>query len=226
MSIGDTASANAKATWTLTTSVRRNFAVRHLSSAAYFSQLAAQIERENDGKPLGPFFDEILAHSTACVMTSVAALEAFANEMFIDHQHCFPDVDGRLFEKLWSFYEAKPLLEKFQFAMFLRHTPELNRGENPYQAVNALIELRNALVHFKPEWDSERVRHGRIAKLLNGHFEPSRYYPGEPLFPLGWVTSNCTKWAVTSCVQFITQFEEQAGIDHRLTNIMKRIVVE
>lgn len=208
-----------------TISVRTNFSVLHLLSAARLSRLVVQVERDNAGQPFGPFFDELLAYATACVMTSVAGLESYANEVFLDYQRNFPDADGPLLEKIWSFYEGKPLLEKFQFAMFLRHVPDLDKGADPYQSIDALVQLRNGLIHFKPEWSNKQVEHRKLANRLRNYFDPSPYYPGSR-FPLGWATANCTKWAVSSCIQFVSHFEEQTGLEHRLTKFMDRLAVE
>jgi hypothetical protein len=206
-------------------SVRANFSITHLLSAAHFSRLVAKIERDNAGQPLGSFFDEILAYSTACVMTTVGALESYANEMYADYPMYFPNTDGRLLEKLRDFYDSKPVLEKFQFALFLRNVPTLDKGAKPYQDINVLLDLRNALVHFKPEWDTQQDRHSKIAEGLRGRFKPSPYYQGS-LFPMGWATTGGTKWSVNSAVRFINHFEDQAGLDHRLTAFMDRLKPE
>lgn len=222
---GVLAASNADNVLTATVKVRSNFSVTHLLTAAHFSRMTAQVERDNEGKPFGDFYDEVIAYATACVLTSVAALESYANEMFTDYPIYFPNTDGPLLQKLWGFYEAKPLLDKFQFALFLRHAPELDRGARPYQDIDALITLRHALTHFKPEWDSEQVQHGKVSSRLRGRFAPSPHYRC-PLFPKGWATAGCTKWAVDSCIEFVTRFEDQAGLDHRLDKFMHRLSAE
>ena len=45
-----------------------------------------------------------------------------------------------------------PILEKYQMAIFLAGKEPLPEGREPYQPADLLIALRNALVHFRPEW--------------------------------------------------------------------------
>jgi hypothetical protein len=57
---------------------------------------------------------------------------------------------------LWK-WEFKPslnkssILEKFQAALILAKHHKFVTNKPPYQAVNILIRLRNALVHYRPE---------------------------------------------------------------------------
>ncbi len=46
---------------------------------------------QNSGLSIGDFFEDIQANAIATVLTSVAALEAFANELFVDHGEVFPE---------------------------------------------------------------------------------------------------------------------------------------
>jgi hypothetical protein len=62
---------------------------------------------------LGKFWNDIFANATATVFASVAALESYANELFIDHEKVFPELKSEVVAKLWELYEQKPPLEKF-----------------------------------------------------------------------------------------------------------------
>ena len=207
--------------------VKSNFSVPHLLGAAFFSRRVYAIEKDNLGKPLGSFWEEILAFSTACIFGCIASLESYANELFADHEKYFPDMRAEIMKKLWEFFEQKPLLEKYEFALLLKKAPSLNKDRKPYQDIAALIRLRNALTHFKPEWDDEQVAHAKISTQLKGRFSPSPFMgEGDPLFPKRWATSGCTKWALESTIAFLNDFEESAGLEHRLDKFIDRLGVE
>lgn len=61
-----------------------HFGVPHLIAAARHSRAVKALEDENIGKPFGPFYDEVLGDSSACILLCVAGLEAYINEFFAD----------------------------------------------------------------------------------------------------------------------------------------------
>ena len=128
-------SASVAATATL----RTNLSIPHFLGAARFSKQVAEIELANEGKPFGAFFEEILWFASACVLSCVAGLEAYANELFVDRSEHFPDLRAEIADKLWELFEQKPLLEKFDMALLLKQKPLLQRGVSPTQDVVALI---------------------------------------------------------------------------------------
>ena len=108
-------------------------------------------------------------------------------------------------EELWETYERESILGKFQFALLLRGAEKFDTGTSAeYGHAAALIKLRNGLTHFKPEWSNEQDEHRRISAALAGRFDPCSFFPpGEPLFPRGWTSHSCTKWAVQSVMDFV-----------------------
>jgi hypothetical protein len=119
----------------------------------------------------------------------------------------------QLLDKLWETFERKPTLEKFEFALLLRKSPKLDRSARPYQDVKAIVELRDALLHYKPEWDDEAVRHQKISEMLRGKFDPSPFQHDDSLiFPVRWASHSCTKWAVKGVLEFINEFARVGGL--------------
>lgn len=203
---------------------RTDFSIQHLLAATYFSRQVANVERAHAGEKFGSFFEEILWFSSACVLSCAAALEAYANELFVDRAQHFPDLRSDIVDKLWELYEQKPTLEKFDMALYIKQKPPLERGSRPTQDVAALIALRNGLTHFKPEWDDEQVEHAKISKRLADRFAPSPFLADqEPIFPKGWATSGCTRWAVQAAVSFLQDFEISAGVPPRVTKLADRL---
>lgn len=99
---------------------RVNLSILHLLSAATFSRRLAVIEAENTGKEFGEFWNDIFAQATAAIFASVASLEGYVNELFIDRADVFPEIKVEVMAKLWELYEQKPALEKYDFALLLK----------------------------------------------------------------------------------------------------------
>lgn len=206
--------------------IRVNLSIPHLLSASFFSRRLGEIESENAGKAFGAFWDELFAQASAVVFSAVAALEAYANELFIDHSKVFPELRDEVMAKLWQLYEQKPPLEKYEFALLLKQGPEFDRGSSPYQDVAALIKLRNGLTHFKPEWLGEQVEHARLSAILAHRARLGPFFPlTEPLFPRGWASHDTAVWAIKSVVSFILKFEENSQICPRMEQFKERFNV-
>ena len=214
LSLTDTASAK----------VRANLSLSHLLSAAILCRSVGRLEAANSGASLGPFWDELQASAVATVLVAVSSLEAFANELFIDHAQTFPAVQADLMAKLWERYESQPILEKLEFAMLLRGQAAIDRGASPYQDIAAVIKLRNALTHYKPEWSDERGEHAKLSKALRMRAVSSPFFPAtEPLFPRAWASHGTTVWAVQSVIDFVVMFESRAGLDSRIAPFLPQL---
>lgn len=203
--------------------VRVNMGVPHLLSAAALCRRVGEIERANAGKEFGEFWQDIFANASGAVFASIASLESYANELFIDHKTVFPELRVEVMAKLWELFEQKPTLEKFEFALLIKSAPDFDRGAAPYQDVAAIIRLRNGLIHFKPEWFSEQEEHARISALLKHRATLSPFFPAtEPLFPRGWTSHATVKWVVRSVLTFILEFEQRAKADARMAKFRDR----
>jgi hypothetical protein len=202
--------------------MRINLAVLHLLAASSFSRRTRELEVAHKGEIFGAFWEDILAQATAAVMISVAGLEAYANELFIDHEKVFPGLPIEVMAKLWELYEQKAILEKFEMALLIKKAEPFDRGSKVYQDVAALIKLRNCLVHFKPKWFHEQEEHAKLSKLLGGKIEQSPFLSPEPFFPRAWAGSSCTEWAVRSVVELIKQLERRTGIE-RIAQFVPKI---
>jgi hypothetical protein len=202
----------AQATMTATVTVRVNLAVQHMLAAARFSREVGNLECEHKSQPFGEFWESILHVATACVLTAVASLEAYANELFSDRVKIFPGYSQELLHNLWETYEQKPILAKFEFALLLLNKPQLDRGAPPYQNIKVLVDLRNALIHFKPEWENEADEHQKISAKLVRKIEGSPFLSDRLLFPRRWACHSCTTWAVHSAIAFAKEFEKLAGV--------------
>ena len=206
---------------------RPNFAVQHMIAAARFARLCYKVEDDNAGAPFGPFYDEIINYVTATILSTVASLEANINEIFADvrdHIIVFDDLDMNLLTELWDLIEEKPILEKYQFALVFKKKDRMNKGDQQYQYIDTLIKVRNALVHFKPEWLGEQQEHEKIGKLLRGKFTLSPFLTeNDPIFPMRCMTHGFAEWAVLSSLEFAQWFTQRADLPNRFTQFLDQM---
>lgn len=187
---------------------------QHLYAAALFSRTVGAMEAAHQGRPLGSFVDEIYAHASPCTIMAAAGVEAYANQIFADRASIFARFDQQLLEGMWEKWAERQLsaIEKFRFAFQLKGVAPLNTGAAPYQDVAAIFELRNALIHFKPEWSNAREGHEKLERKLATALSRSTFYPAnEPLFPFAWATHDSTRWAVGSCIELIDRVSDALG---------------
>ena len=218
-------STSVSFTATAVGSTRANLSVTHLLAAALFSRTAGQLEAEHAGEKFSDFWEDTQSNVIACIFTTVAGLEAFANELFVDGAEVFPDVRHEVMVKLWELYEQKATLEKYDFAALLRGSVAPNRGLSPRQDVAALIKLRNALIHFKPEWTHQQLEHAKASTALLNRAVRSPFFPQtEPLFPRSWASHGSARWAVASTVSFLVEFEEATALERsRIAPFVERL---
>jgi hypothetical protein len=145
-------------------SIRANLALNQLQAARRFALQCGETETANLGQPLGPFFDTIRDSVIASVILSVLSLEANINEHFVDPEvkDTFEGLSNNAREKLVELMGNARILAKYQHVLDIRGKPRFDHGSQPYQDTELLVRLRNALVHFKPEWDNEQTEHAKL----------------------------------------------------------------
>ncbi|MEA1894385.1 MAG: hypothetical protein U9N36_04115 [Euryarchaeota archaeon] len=87
-----------------------------------------------------------------------------------------------------------------------------DRGKAPYQEVNDLIKLRNALVHYKPEWDTDLKNHKGIEDRLKSRFTINPFsHVNDAFFPKKCLGHGYAEWSVKSTITFIEDFYRRMG---------------
>lgn len=207
-----------------TLSLKTNYSGHHLNGAALFSMTTAKIEREFK-KPLK---DEIrtqyFSAVTASILMSVAALESKINELYLDavdrNRLVFRGVEEWIIDTLqerWPSLEEKPILVKYQLALTVCKKEKFDKGQNPYQDTDRLITLRNALVHYKPEWDTDLNEHRKLESYLKGRFDVSPFsHVNDAFFPKKCIGHGCAAWSVITTINFMNEFYKRLGIIGRL----------
>lgn len=210
VTVGLQASASAR--------VIANFALQHLKAAITFRDHVLRIEAENATHAFGPFFEDIRSYGSACIMSTAASLEALINELFI-----WPE--GPLRKQLVDFeatfwgrggIEWKPPLEKYQIALEMLGRPRLDEHSAVFRSAWALIELRNALVHYKPTWDPDRQRKVELIDVLSGQYDLSAFPDRLSDFvAMRTMSGSCMRWVVITALAFLREFDSRAQLDER-----------
>ena len=208
--------------------VKHDFTKQHFQAAKFFTDCATHLESEPRGTDLK---DEIRknqhrAYVVGAIISAVMGLEACINEIYLDA--CDKDQNklSGLGEQVMALLaEWWPRLEKsradtclkYQHALLLAGKPAMSEGENPYQDADSLVLLRNALTHYKSEWDDSLDQHGKLRSRLEGRFALNPLSPDAHLwFPHRCLGSGCARWAISTAETFVSEFRRRLGIATRI----------
>jgi hypothetical protein len=89
-----------------------------------------------------------------------------------------------------------------------------DRGKSPYQDFDLLVDLRNALTHFKPDKVGSEKTRKLLARLKSSNLIPDsllpNYDPNTPEQRAVWVhylsTAKVAKWACNTAAAMIAEF--------------------
>lgn len=199
--------------------VSHNFSFSLLQSAAYFSRVCYRIEKECKGiepkKIANDIYMEHKAAATGAVIMATTALESAINELYFDavNKNLTPFAKlepfvPEIMAEMWEDLEKKEdFFFKYNFVLTLARKPIIEKGSKPGQDAALLNTLRNSLIHYKPEYDTEAKAHKSLENKLRGKFEinsllahATLYFPHKPLGHGG------AEWAVISAINFINEF--------------------
>lgn len=203
--------------------VRTYFSIQHLLSVSLYRKEIKKLE-----KKLSKNYYEIdfLKHRSLCtssIFSAVSFLEATINEFYSDAYdntkgivRDLSDEDICLLAKMWGLGIPRTagynIIEKYQIALSLCKKDKIDLGITPGQDISALIKLRNALVHYEPEWvvtknNDQLKNYQRLEKQLKYKFKLNSY-TGEcnPFFPDKCLSYGCIDWAFKNIISFTDDF--------------------
>ena len=149
--MGERVSARSKtsAQPSMTASVKVGLSQRHLAAAEYFASQCKAIETEE--APMDwpqPRWAELQSYSAATVILAVAALEASANELYLQatdrSQSALEPLSDKqlsLLAQLWHEVGQFRILNKYQVALTACGKEPMEMGAEPYQSASTLIAL-------------------------------------------------------------------------------------
>ena len=196
---------------------RQYFSDLHLNAAVETTLLLARESSEQRSR----------AFALSAIFLSVAFLEAKINELLEDvvdsresshgrmppHERPLHEV-GRLLAEAEIAGERDPTLCKYQKTVEGCKRGKFDKGADPYQSAHLAIDVRNALIHYRPTWVSSN-QHGELdtplkAKLGDRFFlnvTPknvwSNYIGG---FPHECLTHDYALWTIKACASFVDRF--------------------
>ena len=168
-------------------------------------------------------------------MLSVAFAEAFINEVF------FAAADGSLklteekkdrveiLGALWKlprFESGASILDKFDTALDVLTGSRLERGKEPCQSFKIAIDLRNALMHYKPEWIEvgvERANTGFVGELERRVAPHNLMPPGNGFWPNRALSADCSRWCLGSCLHITDHFVSRVGMRAMYEHVREKI---
>jgi hypothetical protein len=161
---------------------------------------------------------------TGAIVFSVAFLEASINEFYLEARDANPHTLKGLstqqiavVSELCELVERDSPLNKCQVAMAACGIERFDRGAEPFQGSEALVRLRNALIHYRPEWDDELETHRKLEEGLSGRFDPNPLsQAGSLWFPHQCLGSGCAMWSIKQAEKFMGEFCVRLGVPSRV----------
>lgn len=147
---------------------RRKFATHHLTSAAHNARIAGIIEHRVKGRDSEEIINGVEvgrlrtihdSHVITSFISSFAGVETTINEFLHEVEHGTPDVDEEIVDRVLDLLSAYPgefmrdMRTEAKYQLVLNHCDKdtFNTGEEPWQSMKIIRELRNYFVHHKPE---------------------------------------------------------------------------
>ncbi|WIY24805.1 hypothetical protein [Parasedimentitalea psychrophila] len=188
-----------------------NRAAQNFRASGYFAtkikdiELAYGVELACGTEPNSELFAEVTWLFSASIMHAVACMEAVYNDLVEDSDF------GR--ERLGKI-EGKPLLSRCNSLLEYHSKPTFEQGSKTAQAASNVVSLRNALVHYQPEWGDQAGESARLEKQLPRGMESLLATEDARFFPVSCASYSCAEWAGASVREFVS--DACARFDHKL----------
>ena len=198
-----------------TLSLRTNFAILHLRAATRAARSAYEVEKANATAEFGPWFDEMILWVPVSVVMAGAALEAGANEVIqniLDGSTGLLLTDSRkvLLADLKNEQSGNATARYRQVALLFDKMPD--KGSAQWADADLLVKFRNSFMHFKPSWDRDDIHSGDLVKRLKTRINIVPAYERKFIFPYGFMTYGCAKWAVQTVLAFSIELTTLLGV--------------
>ena len=214
-----------------------NFAFRYLKFAAYNAKICGEIEEEHGkSKTLKLYFneglkDKLASHCISCLWFCNSSLESYISEVFQSRMRCFSEVPQNYFEIIYGAMERKNVIEKLDSLLKIKDKA-IDASREPWQSLKLMIDVRNSLIHFNPEWSDDNGEHKRLVKRLDSFKLKPKFYqnPGiDSWYPLDYFGYKFSEWAVQVTMNVYASLEvdikyfgdDYAYLKQQVTALMK-----
>lgn len=202
-----------------------NFDHIHLNSARIFAEHALNIENNPKYKESPQEAPEAvkslyLSYVSSSIICSVATLEANINKYIVDNYDTLDNSSYSTCDVLYEKYEklnrgtkiiqqlliiptVKLKYDVVTFLLTCKFIPHCQKSEK----MDYLIDLRNALMHFTPEWDNALKKHKSLENSKKNFFKCSPFYEkGFLFFPYRCLSASCAVWSHATACEYIEYF--------------------
>ena len=227
--------------------IKTYYSIQHLKSSYLLLEESRKIEfsdfSELEGVEKTELSSRNLAFVTGSIFSTIAFIEASINELLFDislnddRVKTLPKDNKKAIKDLWDREDRGSLekwstLKKYQKTLELLDKEKFDEAFELFENVSLLIELRNTLMHFKPEWNSihspymsENDNQHRLTSKLEGKFELSIFFrsTGNPFFPNKCMGYGCAEWALKNAIIFVDEFYRKIGIETNYDHVRKNL---
>lgn len=174
----------------------------------YTLQIAEEaVEQSKKGKESGDLKEEMLSAMTAVVFAQIT-FEGFFHALLEQELK----TKGRECEYKKVMAVAR-LDEQIEMGVCFISGKEVERGKLPFQDFELLRNIRNALVHYEPAWetseeDDPEAILGKIRATKRFPLNEARARWEEKLF-----TAECAQWACQTALEIIRYVYDICGVD-------------
>lgn len=202
----------------------------HLQSAklAIESTIALEKQFRNNPTKQEDIKTNYIAYSSTAISAVVAALESNINELFIgfreNHKIQTNYSHSKIISNAISVFcgedpfntivkKSKPALVKYNFYSTLVAKNDTITAKEEMN-LKFIIEIRNNLIHFMPEWDDDLRNHKSLKNQYKNQFltkfQLSSLYPaGSTFFPYLLVNASCATWCLDIIEDFISEYNSR-----------------
>jgi len=212
---------------------RKYLSIQFVQSAAYFTCEAKRREL-NGAPPSKPDYLQHQSYVIGAIWMASGFLEAYINELFSDAAEDYREFLNPLEKEVIDLLgrkwkqgiprdkprgEGSRILQKYEVFLDIAHKTAFDREVPPYQDVQVMIDLRNALMHYEPEWmlnvstaPLQPTDMHKLEKRLKGKFELNPLTgAGNQFYPDKCLGHGCAKWCVESSMSLVDQFCKRLG---------------
>ena len=214
--------------------MRRTFAPVFLTAAMHATLEAEATEIARSGSGLAQ--EAHRAAVVTAIVCSVMYLEATVNELFqeaVDGPGTLPGARGSLVDRLRSVPDVAvaamrqerqtpnggghvDVLERLQRLSELAGHPRLDTGRGAYQRAHLVVELRDHLAHFRPEWVAIDTTNRLSRRLRSYRIEPNPLVgpgPSAPRWPDRQLSGSLARWCCLVAIDLVNDTAERLHVD-------------
>ncbi|GAB1406128.1 hypothetical protein MASR1M8_00470 [Thermomonas brevis] len=203
------------------------YSIQHIQAAAYLTRRAASVEADLTGDT-APEAVELKAYVSSALFSSVAFLEALANEIYADairpeggHLAALSERDRSMIAGLGETdsIQKASILSKYDILLRAAGKSPLPSNCDTHQATATIIRLRNEIVHYKASFfdvgTEGMVRAGsfhtsKLPQQIKGKFEPRRGAQG--ISGDAWLGHGLAQWSVNATVAYADAIFSSLGV--------------